>query len=68
MAAIYTPKIKIVSVTKVSTPEWDKKNGGYGDCEVVAEVRFNLPIDLENEETLKEVAIESAQKLEHALS
>ncbi len=67
MAAIYEPKIKIISVKKVSTPEWDKQNDGYGDCEVVAEVRFNLPIDLEHE-SLKDVNDEAIRKLSHALS
>lgn len=65
MAAILKPKFKVSSVTKISTPEFDKKNGGYAEFEIVAEVRFSLYSD---DGDIEELTADATHKLESALS
>jgi hypothetical protein len=66
MAAIYNPKIKVVSVTKTSTKTEDKANDDFGAYEIVAEVRFTLYADVTD--TVAQLTKEAREKLDHALS
>jgi len=65
MAAILNPKFKVVLINKVSTEKFDKANDGYGQYEIIAEVRFSLYSDTGNTQHLTNEAME---KLNHALS
>jgi len=69
MAAIYDPKCRVTSVKKISTPAFDKENGGYAEYEIVAEVKFSLYNDAKNiNEIVEQLKAEALDKLEHALS
>lgn len=68
MAAILDPKHKVVSVKKVSTPEFDKENDGYAEYEIIAEVKFSLYHNAPKSEAIAELKQEALRKLEHALS
>ncbi len=68
MAAILDPKHRVVSVKKVSTPEFDAKNDGYAEYEITAEVKFRLYSDAPQSVAVEELKQDAMDKLEHALS